>query len=239
MATLKTGDRVIAYTEKTSVRARRLTITVSGGKVTVTFPKGISKREIRRFVESRADWIWQCLQEQQNKAMEKACRLTNGFELSLKGECLRLKVLRYDGRLIKVQRRGNELCVFLPLFCPETEEATNIRFVLKKWYRDQARRVFLEKMMRFAPEMGVNFQQLRVREQKSRWGSCSAQGNINLNWKAVLAPERIIDYIIIHELAHLKHLNHSPDFWRLVAEHSPEYRECRLWLRRYGNTLDI
>ena len=100
--------------------------------------------------------------------------------------------------------------------------------------RRLAARVFAEKCRRFAAVMGVSYGTITIREQKTRWGSCSAKGNLNFNWKTVLMPEEIQDYLAVHELAHRIEMNHSPAFWAVVERVLPDYRERRRWLLENG-----
>ena len=99
-------------------------------------------------------------------------------------------------------------------------------------YKKLAKEVFASKLEQYAKEMGVAYNSFRVKEQKTRWGSCSSKGNINLNWRLIQAPEEVIDYVIVHELAHLKYMNHSHEFWQLVSQHSANYQKWRGWLRK-------
>ena len=94
-----------------------------------------------------------------------------------------------------------------------------------------------EKTAHFAKEMGVTYGRITIREQKTRWGSCSSAGNLNYNWKLVLMPERVMDYVVIHELAHRKEMNHSRNFWKVVEEAMPDYRKYKAWLKENGNIL--
>ena len=87
--------------------------------------------------------------------------------------------------------------------------------------------------------MGLQYQRLSIREQKTRWGSCSSQKNINLNWRIILAPEKVLDYLIVHELAHLQQMNHSSAFWSLVETYIPDYRIWRKWLKDNSSALNI
>ena len=101
------------------------------------------------------------------------------------------------------------------------------------WLREYAR-VELEKRVRiFKEQMQVSVNRISIKEQKTRWGSCSLKGNLNFNWKLVLMPERIMDYVVVHELAHRKQMNHSPAFWREVELILPDYKERRQWLREH------
>lgn len=101
------------------------------------------------------------------------------------------------------------------------------------WLREYARTELAKKVMKFGEQMKVSVNRIVIKEQKTRWGSCSSKGNLNFNWKLVLMPERIMDYVVVHELAHRKQMNHSPAFWREVEAILPDYRERRQWLREH------
>lgn len=104
-------------------------------------------------------------------------------------------------------------------------------------YRAQAAEIFARKAAYYAARMGVTYQRIVIRDQKTRWGSCSSRGNLNFNWRLVLAPVPVLDYVVIHELAHRREMNHSPRFWSIVAEMMPDYQTHRKWLRDHGDSL--
>lgn len=104
-------------------------------------------------------------------------------------------------------------------------------------YRSQAKQVFARKVAWYARQMQVSYGTITIREQKTRWGSCSSRGNLNFNWRLILAPEPVLDYVVIHELAHRKEMNHSAGFWGIVEEMMPDYRQYRGWLKQYGDCL--
>lgn len=97
-----------------------------------------------------------------------------------------------------------------------------------------AKKVFAEKCRSYSVQMGVTYGTISIREQKTRWGSCSAKGNLNFNWKLVLMPEEILDYVVVHELAHRIQMNHSPAFWAIVERFVPDYKARRQWLKVNG-----
>jgi len=109
--------------------------------------------------------------------------------------------------------------------------------MLERWYKIQAAALILEKLDRWSAKLGVNHHKVTIRGQRSRWGSCSRKGNLSFNWKLMMAPEAVIDYVVIHELAHLKQMNHSKKFWQLVAEHCPEWHDCKKWLQNHESEL--
>lgn len=104
-------------------------------------------------------------------------------------------------------------------------------------YRAQASEIFARKAAYYAARMGVTYNRITIRDQKTRWGSCSGKGNLNFNWRLVLAPVPVLDYVVVHELAHRREMNHSSRFWDVVEEIMPDYQIHRRWLRDHGGSL--
>ena len=108
---------------------------------------------------------------------------------------------------------------------------------LLHWYRLQALQYLRERTAFWAQILHVKFQRITIKDQRTRWGSCSSLHNLNYNWRIIMAPEPVIDYLVIHEVSHLVYLNHSAHFWNLVAQHDPHYKEHKLWLYQNGRRL--
>lgn len=104
-------------------------------------------------------------------------------------------------------------------------------------YISIARDIFTRKTAYYARIMGVSYGRIAIREQKTRWGSCSSKGNLNFNWRLILAPEEVLDYVVVHELAHRREMNHSKAFYAVVESVLPDYRQARRWLRDHGGSL--
>jgi len=124
----------------------------------------------------------------------------------------------------------------LTLTVASADEPT-VRAALEAWYRRQAQAIVAERLALWNQQYGFIYHRVTIKEQKTRWGSCSRQGNLNFNWRLLLAPLDILDYVLIHELSHLKEQNHSPRFWAVVAVACPEFRARRHWLRQHGHEL--
>lgn len=124
----------------------------------------------------------------------------------------------------------------LTLTVASNDEAT-VRAALEAWYRRQAQAIVVERLALWNQRYGFTYHRVTIKEQKTRWGSCSRQGNLNFNWRLLLAPLEVLDYVLIHELSHLKEQNHSPRFWAVVALACPDYRARRHWLREHGHEL--
>jgi predicted metal-dependent hydrolase len=144
-----------------------------------------------------------------------------------------------------VRRRGDELLVPAPAV--ETLEVgvvavapdadADVREAIERWYRRQAREEIAPRMDVAAAALDRTYRSLSIRAQKTRWGSCSSTGAMSFNWRLLLAPEPVLDYVVWHEACHLVHMDHSPRFWAAVARHCPGYEQPRRWLRRHGATL--
>ena len=113
---------------------------------------------------------------------------------------------------------------------PLSEEERNLS-------REAAREAIGQKLWYYASRMGVTYGRVSIRDQKTRWGSCSAEGNLNFNWRLIMAPPGVMDYVVVHELAHRKEMNHSRNFWKVVEEAMPDYRKYKAWLKENGNIL--
>ena len=121
------------------------------------------------------------------------------------------------------------------LAAAEQKAANRLTEAERKAAVKRAAQMLAEKTAHFAKEMGVTYGRITIREQKTRWGSCSSAGNLNYNWKLVLMPPVVLDYVVVHELAHRREMNHSAAFWKVVATWIPDYKKYRKWLRDNGN----
>lgn len=160
-------------------------------------------------------------------------KLENGDILYYLGEAHTLRIMREE----RSRARVKLVMDLLLMWAPYEADYEYRREQLEKWYRREAAAVFEEKAEEFAKRLHVSFQDIRIKDQKSRWGSCSSKRNMNFNWRLLMAPEPVCDYVIIHELCHLIHMNHSADFWNLVESICPDYRQYKKWLREKGKLL--
>jgi predicted metal-dependent hydrolase len=129
----------------------------------------------------------------------------------------------------RVHRRGDELLI--------PSDPVAARGAIERWYRRAAREEIGPRLDRAVATLETDYTKLTIRNQRTRWGSCSASGAMSFNWRLLLAPEPVLDYVVWHEACHLRVMDHSPRFWQLVACHCPGYPEQRRWLQRKGNTL--
>jgi predicted metal-dependent hydrolase len=232
----------IPYRIRRSERARRARILVDGDGVEVVVPRRFPLRDVAPFVEEKRAWIERTLKRLRESETElPAPRLEDGGLVPYLGERLRLSVRVEPGRQREyVARRGDELRVALPadpeqLLPPESA----LRGALERWYRKRARAEVTPRLDAACARAGASYTRLQIRGQRTRWASCSSSGAMSFNWRLLLAPAGILDYVVEHEVAHLELLDHSPRFWRLLATRCPDWREHEAWLRRHGHALKL
>lgn len=155
-------------------------------------------------------------------------------EFLYKGNKLRLVVLKD-----RQYKRGRVEKIKDTLIAAVPAKETDIGPLLTAWYRKEAKNIISIRARKYAQNMGQTFGEIHIRDQKSRWGSCSSAGNLNFNWRLVMTPEWIMDYVIVHELCHLTHMDHSARFWGLVERYMPDYRAAKQWLKEHGQELVI
>jgi predicted metal-dependent hydrolase len=209
----------IAYSVRRSDRARRVRVVVEPtGVVEVVLPRRAAQREAAAAVAELRPWIERRLTESQALRERLAAR---GDGLPYLGELLRPR--REPGRT-RAHRRGDVL-----LF--------GDRVQIERWYRRMARIEVEPRLDEAVAALGVSYRSVRIANQRTRWGSCSTNGAMSFNWRLLLAPPEILDYVVWHEACHLVHMDHSRAFWSLLERHRPDYRVARRWLRDHGPTL--
>lgn len=224
------------------VKSSRSTMAVNikrNGDVTVRIPARLSFREGHAFAVKNKEWVFaHVLKFREILAGRERFCWKEGAALFYRGEERLLRLERdYETGRFRVCDTGEELLVSGPLKEGTDGEAL-VKAALIGWYRKKARG-FLEEMTAWrAQRMGVSYGRIAIRDQATRWGSCSAKGNINYNWKLVLLPDKLADYVVVHELAHRVEMNHSKDFWKVVEGELPDYRQKRRKLKDYENKIN-
>jgi predicted metal-dependent hydrolase len=192
--------------------------------VEVVLPRRAAAREAAAAIAELSPWIERRVAELDRVRATLAAR---GNTVPYLGEPLRL--VEQPGRT-RVHRQGDTLLV---------PAAADRRAALERWFRRAARAEVEPRLDHACAVAGTSYARLTIRGQRTRWGSCSPTGSLSFNWRLLLAPEPVLDYVVWHEVCHLEVLDHSPRFWALVARRCPGYPEQVRWLRRYGPTLTL
>jgi predicted metal-dependent hydrolase len=213
----------LSYQVRRSDRARRVRVTVDPARgVEVVLPRRAPEREAAAAIRELRPWIERRIAELDRA---RAAVQARGQSVPYLGRPLALVV--QPGRA-RVHRRGDELLV---------PSGAAQRPALERFYRRAAQAEIGAKLDNACDVTGKSYSRLTIRSQRTRWASCSPTGVMSFNWRLLLAPEPVLDYVVWHEVCHLEVLDHSPRFWRLVARHCPGYREQVRWLRQHGATL--
>lgn len=213
------------------IRTNRRTLAIiveNDGSLTVRAPLHLHQQEIDRFLAAKKVWI-------QTKQLE-AARLSLPIRKYESGEYFLFLGKLYpldlvDGQDLPLSLNGS--------FRLDRRFQTQGREVFSRWYRDQARKIFDKRLAYFAQLHQLDYNRLRITSAKTRWGSCSSRKTISLAWRLVMAPPEVADYVILHELAHLEHANHSMHFWARLAQLCPDYKLHRKWLKENGSRLTL
>lgn len=229
-SSLQFGSAIIEYTVNF---ARRKTIVVEvhpDQQVTILVPEGSTAQEIEALVRKRARWILQQQQQFSDHAPRESPRIyVSGESYRYLGRQYRLKVLE-GPEGVKQER------TFIYVTVPNKSDRKQVQKVLEEWYRRMAYQIFSERLELCYPRLervGVPYPTLALRAMKTRWGSCSQEGSILLNPRLVQVPKDCIDYVIIHELCHLKEHNHSRQYYQLLDQTLPDWRERRWKLNTF------
>jgi len=217
-----------SYTIKRSEKRHKLTITVERDRsVVVHAPDGTPEAKIRELIDSKRHWIHEKINHRQ-----KYQELPHppGKEL-VSGESA-----MYLGRQYRIElvNKGLPEIQFAQRFAIPSTHASKRKGAMRTWYISRAEEKILPRVERHARELGVAYKQTKIVDNRYRWGSCTVKDNINLNWRLIKAPMFVIDYVIVHELAHLIESNHTSRFWNIVRTQVPTTEKARIWLREHG-----
>jgi predicted metal-dependent hydrolase len=221
-----------AYTIQRSARRRKLTITVERDRrIVVHAPEGLSEEKIRQVVESKRQWIFEKIthpQKYQIRPHPPGKELVSGESALYLGRQYRIEVVKTGLPEIRFVQR---------FFVPAAQEKKREE-ALRKWYIRKAKEKIIPRVNIHAHELGVHVSGVKIVDNRFRWGSCTLKNNVNFNWRLIKAPMFVIDYVIVHELAHLMEANHTPRFWNILRTQAPTMEKAKLWLKEHGQILE-
>lgn len=220
------------------IRSQRKDVLIKalpGGETRVYAPVYLPLRQADALVRERMDALLETHARLEDQLRENRLRhpVQEGSRICIEGEAYLLR--REEAARISMRLEAGE-CI---LRLPHPEDEQQVRAALKQALSRRALERIRSRLDLHAPAMGVQFGRVAIRDQKSRWGSCSAKHNLNFNWKLIMAPPEALDYVVIHELCHLIEFNHSPRFWSLVKGRMPEYEYWKKWLKAHGSELGV
>jgi hypothetical protein len=229
---IQLADKLISYTLKRSSKRRSIGLQINDDGLTVSMPLRASEKWLYSVLQEKAGWVVDKLENWQSRQVPIQ-KWENGEIILFRGESFTLRVIP---ALFKMppQLTPEEL-----ILC--VKDVANPALVKKsvlQWYKNEAMRVFTECVEHFAPLMQAAPREIKLSSARTQWGSCTVQGVIRLNWQLVTMPLHLIDYVVVHELAHLHEMNHSPAFWRVVQGACPDYLAIRKELHKWNPAVD-
>ncbi len=223
--TIELGESTVPYVLR---RARRRTIglTIDHRGLRVGAPQRASLREVESAILQHGEWIRKKLDEWRTRPTAAPLQIVDGLRLPVLGSPVQIRLARGANRCVwnlQMAEPTLTLCLRSPADAPR---------VLEQVLRTRARALFAERLAHYAPLLGVAVPRLSLTAARTRWGSCSQRTGIRLNWRLIHFPPPVVDYVVAHEVAHLREMNHSPGFWSIVARLCPDYRSARDELKR-------
>ncbi len=222
--------KAITYTLKRSNKRRSIGLRIDDRGLTVNVPLRASEKWLHSVLQEKAPWVIDKLENwQANKPAPP--QWVDGETILYRGETFTLRIVPslFD---TPPQLQGTQLIVHVS----KADNPAAIEKIIMHWYRREALQLFTECVGHFAPLMNVAPREIKLSAARTQWGSCTARGNVRLNWQLIKMPLHLIDYVVVHELAHLVEMNHSTAFWRVVESVCPEYAKLRGELRRWSAT---
>lgn len=226
------GTERIDYTIKRGNRKKTLAINVTlASQVIVLAPNDFSREKIKTIVKKKALWILEKQEHFKRLAMlfpEK--EFVSGEQILLLGRKYRLKI-KEENYLSIPKLSGRRLFIYVHSNLAPEDRKEIIKDILIKWYFEKSTKIIKQRVNRYSKLLNLFPKKVIIKDQKKRWASCSSDGILRFNWRIAIAPISIVDYVVVHELCHLKVKNHSSDFWKLVSIAMPDYKNRRNWLK--------
>ncbi len=215
------------------IRSKRKTFALEvtrDASLIVRVPKHASMKLIEKIVNKKQPWIRKRQDIARNKYQKIAAKeFVNGEGFLYLGNAYKLIITDSTNPALK----------FDNAFYLSREHLSDARELFINWYKEQAYKIIAERVNRYSSASGLKYNKVKITSAQKRWGSCSFKNNLNFSWRLIMAPLRIIDYLVVHELAHVEEKNHSKSFWNKVKEMLPDYEQQRKWLRDNGHILSV
>ncbi len=220
--------------EYTLIRSRRRTLALviePDGSLTVRAPMRLAQSAIQDFITQKADWIHKAQTKAKARVdLKPSHHFQTGELFPYLGQFHPLTVVPAQRPALKLDEAGFSLA---------QSAQPHARPYFEAWYKEQARLHLQTRVDHFASLHGLTYHGLRITSARTRWGSCSHKGSLSFTWRLILAPPEVVDYVILHELAHTLHHNHGPKFWKLVESLMPDYKVHLRWLKQNGHKLNL
>lgn len=239
MGVVRIGQTEVAYELRRTATASERRITVTPGHIEVLALTTDDDAAIDDFLNRKRQWLFNTLRELETKTAKRAVvpRFMTGSKIPYRGRMARLTVRRHNGAHVEIDYR-NGFLVDLPSWVCDEDSDGIVATEIKLWLKRKVRRDVMEIASAFGKRSGLKPRVIRVADMKTGWGACGPTGSILINWTLVFAPKAVLEYVVVHELAHLRVRSHGPDFWAHLATLLPDYERPKGWLDTHQGALD-
>ena len=227
---IQLAGKPVTYTLKRTGRRRSIGLRIDDRGLTVNMPLRASEKWLHSVLQEKAAWVVEKLESWQAKKPAPQ-QWVDGEPILYRGESFMLRIIPslFDA---PPQLHGTQLIVHVS----KTDNPAVIEKSIMRWYRHEALQLFTECIAHFAPLLNVNPNEIKLSSARTQWGSCTTHGTVRLNWQLIKMPLHLVDYVVVHELAHLREMNHSAAFWNVVETACPDYAKRRGELRKWSAT---
>lgn len=234
------GNLTIPYTLSESKKTKYIKLVMGIEGLRVVKPYRAKFEDVERVLKDKSNWIFKHYSDFQTMKVDHYKReWESGERLLYRGKRYNIRVFNSKESSARVNFNGKRFEVFVNESLGEKERKTLIEGAFKKWLIRTARECIEDRLNYYCKIIGVNYNSMKIKEQRTRWGSCSRKGNLNFNWKLIMSPPWVIDYVVVHELCHLQYMNHSKEYWAMVERYMPSYRKAQEWLKKNGMGLRL
>ncbi len=237
MIVFKNAPPNFTFKVKRSDRRKTSCLQIRDGQLLVMVPTRTQDGQIWGLVDKHMEWVQRKLSEQAARPKARIRNFASGEYFPYLGEEYQLCIK--TGAPRPAEMINDKITVTVPVRLAKSVVYSAIEERLREWYRVMALEMFESRTRYYSGLLGVAVKAVKVKDYKRRWGGCNTRGELSFNWRLILAPPAIIDYVAAHEVAHLVHHNHSPNFWSVVAQLAPTFKHSRDWLKENGGLLDI
>jgi predicted metal-dependent hydrolase len=228
------------YQIRRSHRVASARIVVKPGLVEIVAPLQIPEHKLHKFVQAKQQWVTQALLKMAASSPQNSgfvpSEYKSGAEMTYQGKAYPVTILPTKLKRVKIEFIDGYR-VHIPETMNPDEHKHQIREAVIRWMKKQTKQLVEQMVESHAAQKQLFPHSISIKTQKSRWGSCGIHNDININWLLIMAPKEVLEYVVVHELCHIKVKNHSSQFWSLVAEHLPDYQIRRNWLKKQGRSL--
>lgn len=228
------------YQIRRSLKVSRARIVVKPGQVEIVAPWEVPEHKLHKFVHAKQAWVTQALKKMagSNPGQHKFApnRCISGELLTYRGQ--QYEITLQPSKLKRIKIEFNEgFKIYLPESMQAQDAQTEIKIAIIRWLKKEVKIDVEYYVNLHATKQQLLPRSIAIKTQKSRWGSCGIKNDININWLLLMAPPEVLEYVIVHELCHIREKNHSAQFWDLVGQHLPDFKLRRQWLKKHGRSL--